>query len=246
MASLDSKKYFWLKLKKDFFNQHQIKVLKSLKNGKNIVLIYIELMLESVSHEGYLRLSESKPYDLNTLSAVISEDKKTLAKALEVLMEMGMIELLEDGTYYIKEVNQSVGCETKEAQRKRDYRNKNTGTKLGQCPKEDETNLGLCHLESRDKSLESRDKSLEIEEKRYYYLSLLNHQESLLKGVFDCSAYVEEIKNKVLNECMNQDFLLSKEFIEKLLSHLVMSNKQINNIDQYIKKSIEREVNENV
>lgn len=244
MASQDSKKYFWLKLKKDFFNQHQIKVLKSLKNGKNIVLIYIELMLESVSHEGYLRLSESKPYDLNTLSAVISEDKKTLAKALEVLMEMGMIELLEDGTYYIKEVSKSVGCETKEAQRKRDYRTKNNGTKLGQCPTENETNLGLCHLESRDKSLESRDKS--IEEKRYYYLSLLNHQESLLKDLFDCADYAAKVKNKVLEECMSTEILLSKEFVEKLFSHLVMSRDEINNIDQYIKKSIEREVNEYV
>ena len=208
-------------------------------------------MLESVSHEGYLRLSESKPYDLNTLSAVISEDKKTLAKALEVLMEMGMIELLEDGTYYIKEVNQSVGCETKEAQRKRDYRNKNTGTKLGQCPTENETNLGLCHLESRDKSIESRDKSLEyrdksIEEKRYYYSSSLTHQEFLLKDLFDCADYVAEVKNKVLEECMSTQILLSKEFVENLFSHLVMYRNEIKNIDQYIKKSIERKKNERI
>ena len=81
MASEGTKKYFWLKLKKDFFDQHQIKVLKSMRNGRIYALIYIELMLESVSHTGELRFSDDLSYDMNTLSAVIGEDKKMLSNA---------------------------------------------------------------------------------------------------------------------------------------------------------------------
>ena len=161
MASEGTKKYFWLKLKKDFFDQHQIKVLKSMRNGRIYALIYIELMLESVSHSGELRFSDDLSYDMNTLSAVIGEDKKMLSNALDVLEKLGLVEHLSNGTYYIKEVEKLIGCETKEALRKRDYREKTKGTLLGQCPTSDGTNLGQSHPESRVKSLESRDKSLD-------------------------------------------------------------------------------------
>lgn len=230
MASEGTKKYFWLKLKKDFFDQHQIKVLKSMRNGRIYALIYIELMLESVSHEGKLRLSDKLPYDENTLSAVIGEDKKMLSNALNVLLDLGLVEQWSDGTYYIKEVEKLIGCETKEALRKRDYREKTKGTLLGQCPTSDGTNLGQSHPESRDKRLEIRDKRLDILSS---FSSKIKSSWSNIGEDMEKLEYVEdEMKKGVSSTGIIPDY----EKYEEIFNHLLLD--KISNPQAYIAKSL--------
>ena len=55
-------KYYWLKLKCDFFKRHDIRIIQGMDNGREIVLFYIKLLLESIDHEGALRFSKEKPY----------------------------------------------------------------------------------------------------------------------------------------------------------------------------------------
>lgn len=144
----DSKRYYWLKLKKDFFQQHQIKVLKALPNGRLYALIYLELMAESTSHEGELRYSKLLPYDTVTLASVIDEDKDNVEKAIETLCKLELVEILDDGTIFMNEVYKMLGSETGSAQRKREYRER-IGTMSQECP-----------IEIRDKSKEQRDKNI--------------------------------------------------------------------------------------
>ena len=63
-------KFYWLKLKKDFFKRHDIRIVESMPNGKDYILFYMKLLLESVDHEGALRFSETVPYDENMLAVV--------------------------------------------------------------------------------------------------------------------------------------------------------------------------------
>lgn len=161
MADNDSKRYYWLRLKKDFFQQHQIKVLKALPNGRLYALIYLELLAESTSHEGELRYSKMLPYDTVTLASVIDEDKDNLEKAIETLIKLELVEVLEDGTIYLREIQRLIGSETGSAQRKREYRER-----LNTIEKQPEISFGTiggqCLLENRDKSKEIRDKSIDI------------------------------------------------------------------------------------
>lgn len=151
MSANDSKRYYWLKLKDDFFQQHKIKVLKSLPNGRLYALIYLELMAESTSHEGELRYSKMLPYDTVTLAAVIDEDKDNLEKAIETFERLELAEVLDDGTIYMMEIQKMIGSETGGAERKREYRKKAQGTL---SPK--------CLQENRDKRIEKRDKNIFI------------------------------------------------------------------------------------
>ena len=153
MADNDNKRYYWLKLKKNFFQQHQIKVLKSLPNGRLYALIYLELMAESTSHDGELRYSKLLPYDIITLSAVIDEDKDNVEKAIETLINLELVEILDDGTIYLREIEKLIGSETGSAIRKREYR---------ESKKIEEGTLSQKSLlEYRDKSKEKRDKSID-------------------------------------------------------------------------------------
>lgn len=146
----DGKRYYWLRLKKDFFQQHQIKVLKALPNGRLYALIYLELLAESTSHDGELRFSKMLPYDTVTLASVLDEDKDNLEKAIETLERLELVDILDDGTIYMTEIQKLIGSETGSAQRKREYRQK-----IGQG-----TLSQKCLLENRDKSKEIRDKNI--------------------------------------------------------------------------------------
>ena len=62
MAARDKERYFWVKLRRDFFKRHDIRILEKRQNGKELVLLFLKLMAESVDHEGTLRFSEALPY----------------------------------------------------------------------------------------------------------------------------------------------------------------------------------------
>ena len=43
-------KYYWLKLKRDFFRRNEIEVVKAMPSGTDYVLFYLELLLLSLDH----------------------------------------------------------------------------------------------------------------------------------------------------------------------------------------------------
>ena len=146
MAANDKKRYFWLKLKEDFFKQHKIKVLKSLPNGRIYTLIYLELLAESTSHEGELRFSRMLPYSYVTLAAVIDEDPDNVKSAIEAFVQLELVEILSDETIYLREIQKLIGSETGQTIRKRKAKLK--GGKF----------YPQITQESRDKSIEDDDK----------------------------------------------------------------------------------------
>ena len=44
-------KFYWLKLDKDFFKRHDIKIIESMPNGKDYILFYLKLLCESLDHD---------------------------------------------------------------------------------------------------------------------------------------------------------------------------------------------------
>lgn len=159
MADMDGKRYYWLKLRKDFFQQHQMKVLKSLPNGRVYALIYLELLAESTSHEGKLRFSEMLPYDVVTLAAVIDEDKDILEAAITNLERLGMLEILDDQTIFLTDIQTMIGSESGQTMRK-------NLAKAVKSTKDLPDIYQKNTLENRDKSIEIRDKSIDIREKK--------------------------------------------------------------------------------
>lgn len=168
MADSDGKRYYWLRLKKDFFHQHQIKVLKSLPNGRLYALIYLELMAESTSHEGQLRYSKLLPYDIVTLSAVIDEDKDNVEKAIETLCNLELVEILDDGTIFLCDLQKLIGSETGSAERKRSLkRRKNLDVDPKSLPVSFPYRLGNCYVQSDSMINLPNGKTQFVDEKRY-------------------------------------------------------------------------------
>ena len=120
----DTKKYYWLKLKRDFFKRHDIKIIESMENGKDYVLFYLKLLLESVDHDGTLRFSDTVPYNDSMLATITDTNIDTVRSAVKVFSELGMMDRFNDGTLYMSQVESMLGSETSDAVRMRLAREK--------------------------------------------------------------------------------------------------------------------------
>ena len=105
----ESKKYFWLKLKRDFFRRHDIQIIEAMPNGKDYILFYLKLLCESVDHEGRLRFSEQIPYNEHMLSTITNTNIDIVRAATKVFTELGMMEMLDDGTLFMLDTQKMVG-----------------------------------------------------------------------------------------------------------------------------------------
>lgn len=172
MAEKD-KRYYWLKLKRDFFKRHDIQIIESMPNGKDYILFYLKLLCESVDHEGNLRFSEEIPYNEAMLAALTNTNIDIVRSAVKLFAELRMIDIMDDGTYYMNQVQKMIGSETYWAQKKREQRGKEIET----------PDVGLFPTQSNDsptspsKSLD-KDKELELdkeEDKKNIYSSVISH-----------------------------------------------------------------------
>lgn len=116
------KKYYWLKLKRDFFKRHDIRIIEEMPNGKDYILFYLKMLLESIDHEGELRFSETIPYNEQMLSVITNTNIDIVKAAMGVFMELNMIEIFDDCTIYMNEVQKLIGSETANAKRVREHR----------------------------------------------------------------------------------------------------------------------------
>lgn len=140
-----NKKYYWLKLKEDFFERDEIKIIESQKNGKDYINFYLKLLLKSLKTEGTLRFKDTIPYNLEMLSTITNCNIDTVNTAINTFINLGLMEKWEDGTFYMMEVQNMVGSETTWAEKKRDYRNKKTLS--SPCPDNQKTKKGQVRQE---------------------------------------------------------------------------------------------------
>lgn len=127
------KKRYWLKLDKDFLKSSQIKVIKNMQNGKDYIFFYLSLLLESTETIGHLRFSESVPYTPEMLASVTDVNVDIVRSAMKLFSELGLLEVLEDGTIFMTEAPKMTGKESESAERVREYRMRKNNIKALQC-----------------------------------------------------------------------------------------------------------------
>lgn len=160
--------YYWLRLKRDFFKRHDIRIIEEMPNGKDYILFYLKLLCESVDHEGRLRFSEQIPYNDQMLATITNTDVDVVRSAVKVFSQLGMMELLDDGTYFMSEVQKMIGSTAREdhANRQKRYRERQKQKALLECH-DSVTQASLSDKNSDEsKSIESdKDKEKDIKKK---------------------------------------------------------------------------------
>ena len=117
-----AKKFYWLKLKRDFFKRHDIRIIESMPNGKDYILFYLKMLLESIDHEGELRFSDAIPYNEQMLAVITNTNIDIVKAAMKLFIDLRMVDVMDDQTIYMMEVEKLIGSESESAARMRKHR----------------------------------------------------------------------------------------------------------------------------
>ena len=116
---MGEKKFFWIKLKTDFFNQDEIDYLMSQKNGCEYIVLYQMLCLQTANNGGMLSRQVGEmlvPYDINKIVRDTKYfDFDTVAVALELFKKLGLIYEMDDHILKIARIEEMVGSESANA-----------------------------------------------------------------------------------------------------------------------------------
>lgn len=119
---MDNKKYYYLKLKENFFESDSMVLLENMKDGYLYSNILLKLYLRSLKDGGRLMLNGAIPYNSQMLASVTRHQVGTLEKALDIFKELGLIEVLDSGAIYMMDIQNFIGESSSEGDRKREYR----------------------------------------------------------------------------------------------------------------------------
>ena len=144
----ENKKYYYMKLKENFFTSERMVVLETMPDGILYSNLLLKMYLMSLKHNGVLLLHENLPHTPQTIATFTRHQIGTVERALQIFLKLGFVELLTDGTYYMPDIQLLVGRSSTEAERKRRERLRLQAQKLLSNSKAD-----ICPPENRDKEI---------------------------------------------------------------------------------------------
>lgn len=203
----DNKRYYWLKLPEDFYDDDTIQWIEDQENGAAYVNFYLKLLLKSLSDDGRLIRYVGQrlmPYDVKSLARLTNTDTDTVRVALELFVNIGLVERLETGELYMSQIDEMIGTETQAAARMRKMRARKAllaDNQANQCNEKENNsnnvtvernNVKKCYTEqeqeieqeqeSRYKSKSSREEELTY---KCYCLSVKNNSSIDDRDLFD-------------------------------------------------------------
>ena len=121
----DNRKYYYLKLKENYFDDDSIVLLESMQDGVLYSNILLKLYLKSLKHGGRLQLDENIPYTAQMIATITRQQIGTVERALQIFLKLGLVEVLDSGTFYMRNIELLIGQSSTEAERKRAVRLQN-------------------------------------------------------------------------------------------------------------------------
>nr|WP_325259401.1 phage replisome organizer N-terminal domain-containing protein [uncultured Oscillibacter sp.] len=207
----DNRKYYYLKLKESYFDDDAIVLLESMQDGILYSYILLKLYLKSLKHGGRLQLDESIPYTPQMIATITRQQIGTVERAIKIFLQLGLMEQMADGAFYMSNIELLIGQSSTEGERKRRARQANRsalnpgGQMSAHC------------LDIRPPEIEielEREKELERElEKGHPAPAALGHYQN----VFLSNAELSELQADFPN--------LWQEYIERLSEYMASTGK---------------------
>jgi predicted phage replisome organizer len=191
----DDKKYYYLKVKENFFDSEQMIVLESMQDGHLYSNILLKLYLRSLKNEGKLMFNERIPYNSTILAQVVRHSVGVVEKAIGLFKEFGLIDILDNGAIYMLDIQNYIGKSSSEADRQREYQlriNNDKGIlQLEPCKKSNK--------KSNRKSTPEIEIEKDIELKKDIYSTYTSNPD-LLQTLYDFDKMRSSLKNGKMSD----------------------------------------------
>ena len=169
------KRFYWIKLKTDFFNQEAIDFLMAQENGCEYIVLYQMLCLQTANNRGLLSTQIGEmivPYDVKKIVRDTKYfDYDTVTIALELFKRLGLVYEENDKILRISNFDEIVGSEAANANAQRQKRFRERQKTIESVTNSNANSNALSvtenneEIENRDKRIEVRDKEIEREKK---------------------------------------------------------------------------------
>lgn len=132
MASV--KRFFWLKLKEDFFKQKEIKLLRKIAGGDTHTIIYLKILLLSLKNNGKVYFEGVTDNFFEEIALEIDEDIENVAICMKFLEQKGLLIYDTEDSASLTAIPEMIGSESESARRMRKHRQNNVlQGKTSQC-----------------------------------------------------------------------------------------------------------------
>lgn len=118
-----AKRYYWLKLPKDFFEDKAIKRLRQIAGGDTYTIIYLKMLLKSMEDDGKLFYEGIEDTICDEIALDINESADDVQVTISYLEKKGLL-IVTDSEVELTRLTEMVGSETDKAELMRKLRNK--------------------------------------------------------------------------------------------------------------------------
>lgn len=237
-----NKKYYWLKLKNDFFNQKIIKKLRKIAGGDTYTIIYLKMQLASIQNNGKLVFEGVESTFAEELALELDEELENVNVTLAYLQANKLIEIVEDDEYLLTAVPDVIGSETRDAERKRLSRAKQKvdnvrmlSEVVPKCPTEKEKDIELDIEKSKDNKIKENNTDVGCCQDNFIknYLKNINPVSSHIE-IEKLASWEEDIDPKLINKAIEIAVVNNARrysYINAILNNWLKDN--IKTLEQY-------------
>lgn len=221
------KRFYWLKLKEDFFSETYVKALRRLPQGDSLAIVYLKMQLKSLKTEGIIKYQGLLPDSIAELAMALDEDENVVRLAVEALIKFGVVERWDDETLYMSAMQQLIGSESDSAARVRKHRELQGNAKALQS----NTQVTKCNTEIEiDRDIEKK------KEKKESAAALPSDDTTHSAKSKGSNSTTEKTKNQVRHKYGEyKNVLLTDEDMDKLMSEFPLDwNGRIERLSAYM------------
>lgn len=211
MAKNNNRRFYWIKLKKDFFEARPIKRLRTMPNGDTYTVIYLKLLLKTVENNGFYYYEGIDEDIYNEIALDLDEDLEAVKNTVNYLVQKNLMTISESEAE-LYQMTEMVGSETASTRRSRKSREKSKSVAMQhQC----NTNATHCNNLQQKCNVEKEkeiDKELDIElEKEKEREKEQEQKEKVKKEKKPKETHNSIIENYTINEDLREAL---KGFVE--------------------------------
>lgn len=239
----DNKKYYYLKLKENFFNIDEIILIENMQDGILYSNILLKPYLLSLKFNGYLRLNENVNYTAQMIATITRHEVDTIGRALQIFSDFGLIAFAADGSIYMTNIEDLVGTSSTEADRKRMARLKlKTLESADKCPSD------VCHSSPIYPPEIEKEKETEIKTAKETELETEPYTEAEEKRERELYGKYKNVHlYRSEYEQLKKDYpQYADQYIDKLSCYMEVKGKSYNNHLATIYKWLKEDINSNI
>ena len=244
-----TKRYYWLKLKDNFFKNKKIKKLRRIAGGDTYTIIYLKMQLLSINDNGRLYFENVEDSFEEELALELDESIENVKMTLLFLIKNGLLVEGDSDEFILPETVECIGSETNKAELMRKKR-----AKEKQLPGNIVTPVlppvtkSYTEKDIRDKSKDNRVIDIEIEEEKENKYFSDDNLESIFKEFLEVRKKLKAVNSDraiktLINKLNKYDDDTKYQMIE---NSIVNSWKDVYELKQskqnYTKQPIRQEV----